>query len=149
MGSNVAPPYANAYMAHYEDTLIYTNELFLNHVLTWKRYIDDVFCIWKGDLDSLQTFFLFLKTAWPGLDFTMTQDSHQISFLDTLVNKDTNGNLSTDLYSKPTDRNSLLHFDSFHPPNMKKSIPKSQLNRVTRIVSDPVFKRSENIGNEI
>ncbi|CAJ0955360.1 unnamed protein product [Ranitomeya imitator] len=140
MGSNVAPPYANAYMAHYEDTLIYTNELFLNHVLTWKRYIDDVFCIWKGDLDSLQTFFLFLKTAWPGLDFTMTQDSHQISFLDTLVNKDTNGNLSTDLYSKPTDRNSLLHFDSFHPPNMKKSIPKSQLNRVTRIVSDPVSK---------
>ncbi|CAJ0949522.1 unnamed protein product [Ranitomeya imitator] len=140
MGSNVAPPYANAYMAHYEDTLIYTHELFRNHVLTWKRYIDDVFCIWKGDLDSLQTFFQFLKTAWPGLDFTMTHDFHQISFLDTLVNKDTNGNLSTDLYSKPTDRNSLLHYDSFHPPNMKKSIPKSQLNRVTKIVSDPVSK---------
>ncbi|CAJ0938301.1 unnamed protein product, partial [Ranitomeya imitator] len=75
MGSNVAPPYANAYMARYEDTLIYTH--LLGHT----------------------------------------------------VNKDTNGNLSTDLYSKPTDRNSLLHYDSFHPPNMKKSIPKSQLNR--------------------
>ncbi|CAJ0962562.1 unnamed protein product [Ranitomeya imitator] len=140
MGSNVAPPYANAYMGHYEDTLRYTHELFRNHVLTWKRYIDDVFCIWRGDLDSLQTFFQFLKTAWPGLDFTMTHDSHQISFLDTLVNKDTNGNLSTDLYSKPTDRNSLLHYDSFHPLNMKKSIPKSQLNRVTKIVSDPASK---------
>ncbi|CAJ0919665.1 unnamed protein product [Ranitomeya imitator] len=140
MGSNVAPPYANAYMAHYEDTLIYTNSLFRQHVLTWKRYIDDIFCIWKGDLDSLQIFFQFLKNAWPGLDFTMSHDPHQISFLDTLVNKDTDGNLSTDLYSKPTDRNSLLHYDSFHPPNMKKSIPKSQLNRVTKIVSDPVIK---------
>ncbi|CAJ0940040.1 unnamed protein product [Ranitomeya imitator] len=91
MGSNVAPPYANAYMAHYEDTLIYTNSLFRQHVLTWKRYIDDIFCIWKGDLDSLQIFFQFLKNAWPGLDFTMSHDPHQISFLDTLVKKDTDG----------------------------------------------------------
>ncbi|CAJ0919542.1 unnamed protein product [Ranitomeya imitator] len=140
MGSNVAPPYANAYMAHFEDTSIYTHELFQNHVLTWKRYIDDVFCIWRGDLDSLQDFFLFLRTAWPGLDFTMTHDPYRISFLDTVVIKDTNGNLSTDLYSKPTDRNSLLHYDSFHPKNMKKSIPKSQLHRVTKIVSDPAIK---------
>ncbi|CAJ0945450.1 unnamed protein product [Ranitomeya imitator] len=140
MVSNVAPPYANAYMAHFEDTSIYTHALFQNHVLTWKRYIDDVFCIWRGDLDSLQDFFLFLKTSWPGLDFTMTHDPYQISFLDTLVIKDTNGNLSTDLYSKPTDRNSLLHYDSFHPKNMKRSIPKSQLHRVTKIVSDPVIK---------
>ncbi|CAJ0965043.1 unnamed protein product [Ranitomeya imitator] len=138
MGSNVAPPYANAYMAHYEDTSIYTHELFHNHVLTWKRYIDDVFCIWRGNVASLQT--IFLKTTLRGLDFTVTHDLYQISFLDTFVKKDINGNLTIDLYSKPTDRNSLLHFDSFHPLNMKKSIPKSQLNRVTRIVSDPDLK---------
>ncbi|CAJ0967219.1 unnamed protein product [Ranitomeya imitator] len=127
MGSNVAPPYANAYMAHYEDTSIYTQDLFHSHALTWKRYIDDVFCVWGG-------------TSWPGLDFTMTYDTHQISFLDTLVIKDDNGNLSTDLYLKPTDRNSLLHYSSFHPKNMIKSIPKSQLNRVSKIVSDPATK---------
>ncbi|CAJ0938318.1 unnamed protein product, partial [Ranitomeya imitator] len=140
MGSNVAPPYANAYMAHYEDTSIYTQDLFHSHALTWKRYIDDVFCVWGGDLRTLQAFFQVLRTSWPGLDFTMTYDTHQISFLDTLVIKDDNGNLSTDLYSKPTDRNSLLHYSSFHPKNMIKSIPKSQLNRVSKIVSDPATK---------
>ncbi|CAJ0956744.1 unnamed protein product [Ranitomeya imitator] len=140
MGSNVAPPYANAYMAHYEDTSIYTQDLFRSHALTWKRYIDDVFCVWGGDLRTLQAFFQVLRTSWPGLDFTMTYDTHQISFLDTLVIKDDNGNLSTDLYSKPTDRNSLLHYSSFHPKNMIKSIPKSQLNRVSKIVSDPATK---------
>ncbi|CAJ0951361.1 unnamed protein product [Ranitomeya imitator] len=140
MGSNVAPPYANAYMAHYEDTSIYTQDLFRSHALTWKRYIDDVFCVWGGDLRTLQAFFQVLRTSWPGLDFTMTYDTHKISFLNTLVIKDDNGNLSTDLYSKPTDHNSLLHYSSFHPKNMIKSIPKSQLNRVSKIVSDPATK---------
>ncbi|CAJ0948079.1 unnamed protein product [Ranitomeya imitator] len=97
MGSNVAPPYANAYMAHFEDTLIYAHNLFRTHSVLWKRFIDDIFCIWKGDFASLETFFHFLKTSWPGLDFTMTHHSNQISFLDTLVMKDDHGNLSTDL----------------------------------------------------
>ncbi|CAJ0958388.1 unnamed protein product [Ranitomeya imitator] len=94
----------------------------------------------NGDLTSLHKFFQFLKTSWPGLYFTMRYDYNQISFLDTLVIKDDSGNLSTDLYSKPTDRNSLLHYDSFHPRNMKKSIPKSQIHRVAKIVSNPVLK---------
>ncbi|CAJ0946009.1 unnamed protein product, partial [Ranitomeya imitator] len=115
MGSNVAPPYANAYIAHFEDTLIYAHNLFYSH------------CV-------------FLKTSWPGLDFTMTYHHTQISFLDTLIIKDDHGSLSTDLYFKPTDRNSLLHYDSFHPCSIKNPIPKSQIHRVDKIVSDPHLK---------
>ncbi|OCT65755.1 hypothetical protein XELAEV_18041998mg [Xenopus laevis] len=58
----------------------------------------------------------------------------QIPFLDTNVYKSTKG-LLTDLYVKPTDRNLLLHFKSFHPPQLKKALPKSQLSRVKRIVA--------------
>ncbi|OCT73172.1 hypothetical protein XELAEV_18036151mg [Xenopus laevis] len=36
----------------------------------------------------------------------------------------------TDLYVKPTDRNLLSHYRSFHPPQLKRSLPKSQLSRV-------------------
>ncbi|CAJ0924715.1 unnamed protein product [Ranitomeya imitator] len=136
MGSNVAPPYANCYMADYEKTAIYTNDLFQTHARVWKRYIDDIFCIWDGPEETLKTFFLFLKSSWPGLDFTMSYNLKEINFLDTLVCKNEEGELSTDLFTKPTDRNSLLHYHSFHPTRMKNSIPKSQFKRVQRIVSD-------------
>ncbi|CAJ0964824.1 unnamed protein product [Ranitomeya imitator] len=145
MGSNMAPPYANAYMAHYEDTLIYAYDSLCRHVIAWKRYIDYLICVRKGDLVSLNVFFQFLRSSWPGLDFTMTHDHNQINFLDTLVIKDADGNLSTDLYSKPTDRNSLLHYESFHPCNMKRSIPKSQLHKVSKIVSNPTLKEQRNL----
>ncbi|CAJ0942722.1 unnamed protein product [Ranitomeya imitator] len=139
-GIECGAPYTNAYMAHFEDTLIYTCDLFRTYCVVWKRYIDDIFCVWKGDLTTLETFFLFLKSSWPGLDFTMTHHHHEISFLDTLVMTDIYGNLSTDLYSKPTDLNSLLDYDSFHPRRMINSIPKSQIHRVHKIVSDPSLK---------
>ncbi|CAJ0944105.1 unnamed protein product [Ranitomeya imitator] len=64
MGSNVAPPYANAYMAHFEESVIYRHHLFISHVLYWTRYIDDIFCLWGGTLESLETFFTFLNEAW-------------------------------------------------------------------------------------
>ncbi|CAJ0934784.1 unnamed protein product [Ranitomeya imitator] len=136
MGSNAAPPYANCYMAEYEESAIYTNCLFKTHAVMWKRYIDDIFCIWDGPEETLKTFFLFLKTSWPGLDFTITYNQKEVNFLDTLVCKNDQGELSTDLFTKPTDRNSLLHYHSFHPTRMKNAIPKSQFKRVHRIVSD-------------
>ncbi|CAJ0947764.1 unnamed protein product [Ranitomeya imitator] len=125
MGSNVAPPYANAYMAHFEESIIYRHQLFISNVLYWTRYIDDIFCLWGGTLESLETFFTFLNEAWPGIRFTITHDSNSVSFLDTTVLKDQEGHLTTDLHTKPTDRNSILHFDSFHPPSVKRSIPRS------------------------
>ncbi|XP_077145116.1 uncharacterized protein LOC143807448 [Ranitomeya variabilis] len=136
MGSNVAPPYANCYMADFEESHIYPNTRFQDNVLLWKRYIDNIFCVWGGTLESLLSFFEFLNATWPGITFTMSHDLHRMNFLDTVVIKDSNGALSTDLHTKDTDRNSLLHYDSLHPHAVKRSIPRSQIQRVSRIVSD-------------
>ncbi|CAJ0936573.1 unnamed protein product [Ranitomeya imitator] len=141
MGSNMAPPYANTYMATFEEEVVYQNGLFRTHCVTWKRFIDDIFCIWTGSLDSLNEFFETLNQSWSGLSFTITKDTQQVSFLDTLVIKDASGTLSTDLYRKPTDRNSLLYYTSLHPVSTKNAIPRSQFQRVDRIVTDPTKKK--------
>ncbi|CAJ0941960.1 unnamed protein product [Ranitomeya imitator] len=141
MGSNMAPPYANTYMATFEEEVIYPNDLFKAHCITWKRYIDDIFCIWTGTLDSLNEFFETLNHSWSGLSFTITKDTQQISFLDTMVIKDASGTLSTDLYRKPTDRNSLLYYTSLHPASTRNAIPRSQFQRVDKLVSDHTKKQ--------
>ncbi|CAJ0944065.1 unnamed protein product [Ranitomeya imitator] len=100
MGSNVVPPYANAYLAHFEESVIYKHPLFATNVLQWTRYIDNVFCLWGSPFK-----------------FTRNHDGRSVSFLDTIVIKDPDGHLTTDLHIKPTDRNSILHYQSFHPPS--------------------------------
>ncbi|CAJ0952342.1 unnamed protein product [Ranitomeya imitator] len=129
MGSNVAPPYANSYMALFEEEIVYPDPLFQAYCPFWRHYIDDVFCLWTGTPQTLD----FLART----NFTMTSNTEKVSFLDTLIFRDELGTLMTDLHTKPTDRNSLLHFNSLHPTATKRSIPRSQFKRVQRIVTDP------------
>ncbi|CAJ0926488.1 unnamed protein product [Ranitomeya imitator] len=99
----------------------------LAHCQLWlRRYIDDVFCIWKGSSETLTTFMIRL---------TLSQD--QINFLDKMIIKNSDGILVADLFTKSTDRNNLLLYHSCHPQAIKRSIPISQFQRVKRIVSNP------------
>ncbi|OCT75959.1 hypothetical protein XELAEV_18031145mg [Xenopus laevis] len=68
------------------------------------------------------------------IKFTIHCDAVSIPFLDVMVKNTTEGCLDTDLFVKNTDRNTLLRYDSFHPPHIKKSLPKAQFLRVKRIV---------------
>ncbi|OCU01567.1 hypothetical protein XELAEV_18007358mg [Xenopus laevis] len=56
---------------------------------------------------------------------------------------DLEGQICTSLFTKPTDRNQILHYTSQHPPHTKKSIPISQLSRVKRLVSERKEKEKQ------
>ncbi|CAJ0948237.1 unnamed protein product [Ranitomeya imitator] len=116
MGSNVAPTYANIYMAVQEDRFVYKSILW-RHVRAWWRYIDDIFLLWEGSSEELNNIQTDLNQIYPELQFTLTYSTTQIQFLDTLVYKDGN-KLRTDIFVKETDRNGLLLFDSNHPRRM-------------------------------
>lgn len=56
MGSNVVPPFACALMHYFKRRYIYANKLFCKHCVTWWRYIDDVFAVWRGNIGTLRLF---------------------------------------------------------------------------------------------
>ena len=142
MGTRVAPNFANVYMGRLEERFVYQTE-WANHIIIWVRFIDDIFLIWKNDQDSLISFINYLNNVVPSIKFTHEISAHSVNFLDTTVLKDNQGNISTDVYQKPTDTHPYLHWTSAHPPHLKRSIPYSQALRLRRICSstDTLKKR--------
>ena len=142
MRTRVAPNFANVYMGRFEENFVYKTEG-SNYVILWVRFTDDIFLIWKGDTDSLTIFIDHLNNAATSITFTHEISANSVNFLDTTVLKDRQGNISTDVYQKPTDTHPYLHWTSAHPPHLKQSIPCSQALRLRRICSstDTLKKR--------
>ena len=100
----------------------------------WWRFIDDIFMIWTHSLDDLQTFTTYLNNIHPTIKFTSNHSFTSIPFLDVSVSL-CNGTITTDLYTKPTDKHQYLLQSSCHPKHTKRAIPFSLALRLRRICS--------------
>ena len=68
------------------------------------------------------------------LKFTCECDSNSINFLDLNV-KLNNGELTTSVYIKPTDRHQYFHYGWSHPDHIKRSIIYCQTLQASRLCS--------------
>ncbi len=127
MGTKCSPTIANLTMGDFEDQHVYTYHL---QPLIWYRFIDDIFMIWTHGQEALDAF-----RTHRTIKFTYKISNTQISFLDIIIKKDEDGVMYTDLYTKPTDTHSYLHYGSCHPKYQKTGGPYSQLVRICRICS--------------
>ena len=114
----MAPSYANLFLGFFEANAL-KNAPFQPH--TWLRYIDDIFMIWTEGLDNLKIFIDYLNNIHSTIKFTSSHSSTNIPFLDVNVSLTNDGNISTDLYTKPTDKHQHLLYSSCHPIHTKKS----------------------------
>eukprot|EP00111_Clytia_hemisphaerica_P009129 TCONS_00026815-protein len=140
MGGRYAPQYANLFMGKIETQII--NE-FTNNVLLWRRFIDDIFIIFKGNNEELAELKSYMNLLHPTIKFTFDQSPTTINFLDVQITI-SNNQFSTSIYRKPTDRSQLLHFESNHPLHTKEGIVYSQALRYNMIISD-----SQTLTNEL
>ena len=90
--------------------------------------------IWTHSLDDLQTFTTYLNNIHPTIKFTSNHSLTSIPFLDVSVSL-CNGIITTDLYTKPTDKHQYLLQSSCHPKHTKRAIPFSLALRLRRICS--------------
>ena len=76
MGSRPAPSYANLFMAKKIDPAIIRlareSESEMDPIDLFKRFLDDIFLVYTGKLESLHTFLSELNNLHPSIKFTMS-----------------------------------------------------------------------------
>ena len=107
----------------------------LRQLLESYRFIDNVDMKWSQNDEVLQNFLSRANNLQSSIKFTHELSNATISFRDTSSSL-SEGELSTDVYSKPIDTNQYLLPSSCHPPHVTKSIPYSQALRIRRICSN-------------
>nr|XP_008123603.1 PREDICTED: uncharacterized protein LOC103282659 [Anolis carolinensis] len=151
MGSAVAPCLANLFVSQLETNHIYDQEQnpYFKDMIYYGRYIDDVFTIFTSH-NMAEQFSNWINTIHPNIKFTKTIKLTDIHFLDVSIHQDERGLYVTN-YSKPTDKNSILHFNSFHHYSLKFNLPYSQLLRIKKNNSKPdhYFAAAHSLNNKL
>ena len=111
-----------------------------------KRYIDDGAVFFTGSVRQFSSWLKIVNHSLAPYGLLIDESSFEevgicVPFLDVLFCFDVDGMLFTDLYIKPTDSRSYLHFGSCHPNHVFSGIVYSQCSRLRRIiVSDDILK---------
>ena len=126
MATICAPAYDNVFL----DLLKENIYPFLGGLLlSYLRFIDDIFFISTGSKDQLITFLNDLNTKHNSIKFEYKISQSSIPFLDMKayikINK-----LYTKIHRKETDRQNFLCINSEHLISLKNSIPYSHVLRV-------------------
>ncbi|KAL8621990.1 hypothetical protein ACOMHN_035518 [Nucella lapillus] len=142
MGTPLAPAVANLFMAWLEERLLLLDSSPVPvSAEFWRRFIDDIFVLWRHSDEDLEQFIDHLNSFHPTITFTSESSSSKISFLDIEISlKD--GYLHSGLFTKPTDAHGYLSPRSCHPGHVHKSSPYSQFPRLRRLCSEEAaFKK--------
>lgn len=131
-GSAFAPSAVNLFMANFEQSLILNPLVNPNfqHISRYYRFIDDIFRIYT-DPKSYGAFINWLNALHPTIKFTAEGDQHTTD-LDTTVHRTQQNTLAVRPLKKATDKNTYLHFRSYHLRTLCRSIPYGQFLHIRR-----------------
>ena len=137
MGTKMAPSYANLFMAELEEKLLANYPI---KPILWKRYIDDILCIWPGPPSELDRFMKYLNQSHPTIKFTHESSTLSVDFLDLTIYKGLRHTTSLILdiapFFKSTNKFQYLEYSSAHPIGTFASLTKGELTRLLRACSD-------------
>ena len=126
MGTKMAPAYAGLFMAKTEKDFIESqDEETKNSLVLWKRFIDDIFVVWRCSRDGLLHFLERLNETDPDIKFTWNIDEKEVNYLDVYIYKgprsSETGHLDTRTHIKETNSSQYVHASSCHPYGLQRS----------------------------
>ena len=137
MGTKMAPAYANIFMAELEEKLLNN---YHTKPIVWKRYIDDILCIWPGSQEDFSQFVEYLNESHSTIKFTYECSQHSVDFLDLTIYKgerySTTNILDIKPFFKKTNKFQYLEYSSAHPKRIFSSLIKGELTRLLRACSN-------------
>ena len=146
MGTKMAVAFANIFMAKIETEILSKTKY---RPIAFKRFIDDVFCLWNINREHIDQFIEQCNNHHPTIKFTAEISEQEITFLDTSVYKglrfNTESILDVKTHFKPTETFQYTEFTSCHPPGVKKGFIKGEALRLLRTNSSR-FNFEENIA---
>ena len=122
MGPKNSCSYADI-VAEHVDRRVLESKTSYPELMSWFRFRDDTFALWRGTVLRLNEFFELLNSFDANLQFTMDVGGSSLHFLDLLISI-SNNRLETSVYSKPTDPHIYLNANSCHPGSQKRGIAK-------------------------
>ena len=139
MGTVAAVVVANLVVAFVEVRLfamlpqIYPRD-FVDYIIrNYFRFLDDITLKWLGTFD-IKPFYQLINQLEPDLKFIFETPDNMANFLDVQI-KVENNSLTFDIYYKPTNSFSYLHYTSCHPKHTKNNISFSLAKRIIQIVT--------------
>ena len=134
MGSPLGPVLANIFMGHYEK--IWIENYMGTKPEIYKRYVDDIFCLFQNEVDAL-IFFEYLNEQHINIKFTYEKEiDGKLCFLDVLIKNVNTQKFETSVFRKSTFTGLLTNFLSFAPMLYKVALIKTLINRVHCICSN-------------
>ena len=139
-GTKMAVAFANIFMAFIEKEILRQN---VNKPLTWKRFIDDVFCLWDTNKEEIEHFIEQANSYHPTIKFTAEVSQLETTFLDTIVYKgerfEKESIIDVRTHYKPTETFQYTNYNSCHPAGVKKGFIKGEALRLLRTNSSKVM----------
>ena len=147
MSTKMAVAFPNIFVASIEKEILRQS---VNKPLTWKRFIDDVFCLWDTNKEEIEHFIEQANSYHPTIKFTAEVSPLETTFLDTTVYKDerfeTESILDLRTHYKPTETFQYTNCNSCQTAGVKKGFVKGEALRILRTNSSKLMFE-ENIKN--
>ena len=131
MGTNAAVELANLYVNHWIENHPEFQRVAGHLIRLWKRFIDDIFMIWKGTRAELHEFLELLNSLDPNIKFTAEIHQQESVFLDVVAYRNEN-KLAFRVFQKPINKYLYITYDSNHPSHVKRAFIKGELIRYIR-----------------
>ena len=109
----------------------------------YKRYVDDIFCMFEHK-DHAYQFLEYLNKQHDYIKFTIEEEENsKLPFLDVLISKLDSGEFHTITYKKPTNTGLLTNFTSFCSYTYKVGLIKTLVDRAHKINSDDASRETD------